>query len=55
MLARFLIEETRIGRLLKRYRNIAPVEMELMEEMIIRLARLVIDFPRSEIDMSQEP
>ena len=53
LLARFLIEETRIGRLLKGYRNIAPVDMELMEEMIIRLAQLLIDFPQiGEIDMN---
>lgn len=53
LLARFLIEETRIGKLLKGYRNIPPADMESIEEMIIRISQLVIDFPQiEEIDMN---
>ena len=53
LLARFLIEDTRIGKLLKGYRNIVPADMESIEEMIIRISQLVIDFPQiEEIDMN---
>jgi acetyltransferase len=48
LLARRLIEDTHVYRLLKGYRNIAPVNLMLVEEILIRLAQLVTDF--SEIE-----
>ncbi|MFO8111438.1 MAG: GNAT family N-acetyltransferase [Desulfosalsimonadaceae bacterium] len=53
LLARFLIEDTRISKLLKGYRHIAPVDTESIEEIIIRTSQLVTDFPQiEEIDMN---
>lgn len=54
LLARYLIEDTRIGKILKDgYRNIAPADMESIEEMIIRISQLITDFPQiEEIDMN---
>ncbi|MFO7750588.1 MAG: acetate--CoA ligase family protein, partial [Desulfobacteraceae bacterium] len=47
-LAGRLIEETKISRVLKGYRNIKPVDISMIEEMLIRLGRLVADFPEIE-------
>ena len=53
LLARRLMEETRIYPLLKGYRNKPEADRELLEEMIIRLSQLVTDFPQiSELDMN---
>ena len=52
-LARRLMEETKVYTLLKGYRNRTPANMELLEEMILRLSQLVIDFPEIlELDMN---
>jgi acetyltransferase len=48
LLARRLMEDTHVYRLLKGYRNIAPANLMLVEEILIRLAQLVTDF--SEIE-----
>jgi len=48
LLIRRMMESTRAYRLLKGYRNRPPADIALIEEMILRLAQLVIDFP--EID-----
>jgi acetyltransferase len=48
LLARRLMEETRVYRLLKGYRNHPPVNLVLLEEILIRLAQLVTDFPEIE-------
>jgi acetyltransferase len=45
LLARRLMEETKIFRLLSGYRNKAPANLELIEEILIRLAQLVTDHP----------
>jgi acetyltransferase len=47
-LASTLINGTRISRVLDGFRNIPPVDRGLVEEILIRLGRLVTDFP--EID-----
>ena len=53
LLVRRLIEKTRVARLLKGFRNLPPADMGAMEEMILRLSDLLIDFPEiSELDMN---
>ncbi len=52
-LARRLMEETRVYTLLKGYRNRTPANIQLLEEMILRLSQLLIDFPEVlELDMN---
>ena len=52
-LARRLMESTQVYSLLQGYRNKPSVNLELLEEMIIRLAQLVEDFPEIvELDMN---
>ena len=48
LLAKRLMEQTRVYQLLQGYRNIPPANLELLEEILIRLAQLVTDF--SEIE-----
>ena len=45
-LAREMMAETRISTVLKGFRNLLPVSRELVEEMLIRVSRLVTDFPQ---------
>ncbi|MCK5163674.1 MAG: GNAT family N-acetyltransferase [Desulfobacula sp.] len=45
LLARQMIEETKISKVLKGFRNFKPVTISLLEEMLIRTGRLVTDFP----------
>jgi acetyltransferase len=45
LLARRLVGKTRAARLLAGYRNIPPADMAKIEEVLIRLAHLVTDFP----------
>ena len=53
LLARRLMENTKIYALLKGYRNRPPADMGLIEEMILRLSQLVVDFPEIlELDMN---
>jgi acetyltransferase len=53
LLARRIIESTRVYTILKGYRNRPPAKLELLEEMLIRLSQLVLDFPEiSELDMN---
>ena len=53
LLARRMMQETRAWTLLQAYRNRPPADMERLEEMIIRLSQLLIDFPRiAELDMN---
>jgi len=53
LLVRRLMEKTRVYRLLKGYRNRPPADMELLQETILRLAQLVVDFPEiAELDMN---
>jgi acetyltransferase len=44
-LARRLMASTQVYSLLRGYRNKPGVSLELLEEMIIRLSQLVVDFP----------
>jgi acetyltransferase len=53
LLARRLMEQTRTYRLLQGYRNIPPADLELLEEILIRLAHLVTDFSEiQELDIN---
>jgi acetyltransferase len=48
LLARRLMEETRVYRLLQGYRNRQPADLDHLEEILIRLSQLVTDFPEIE-------
>ena len=53
LLARRLMQETKAYSLLQGYRNRPAADMERLEEMIIRLSELLIDFPEiAELDMN---
>ena len=53
LLARRLIESTRVYKLLKGYRNRPPADLLLLEEILIRLSQLVTDFPEiTELDIN---
>jgi acetyltransferase len=53
LLARRMMQETKAWTLLQGYRNRSPANLELLEEMIIRLSQLLIDFPEiAELDMN---
>lgn len=53
LLAQRLMRETKAFVMLKGYRNRKPANMEQLEEMLIRLSQLLIDFPEiSELDMN---
>lgn len=53
LLARRMMQETRAWTLLQGYRNRPPADMERLEEIIIRLSQLLIDFPEiAELDMN---
>ena len=48
LLARRLIEETKVYQLLKGFRNQPAANLELLEEILIRLAQLIADFAEIE-------
>ena len=53
LLARRLMQETKVYTLLQGYRNHPPAHFEKLEELIIALSQLLIDFPQiSELDMN---
>ncbi|MEW6489150.1 MAG: bifunctional acetate--CoA ligase family protein/GNAT family N-acetyltransferase [Thermodesulfobacteriota bacterium] len=53
LLARRLIESTKVYQLLKGYRNRPPANLELLQEVVVRLAYLVSDFPEiAELDIN---
>lgn len=53
LLARKLMESTRVHQLLKGFRNRPPANLDLLEEILIRLSQLVIDFPEiRELDIN---
>jgi acetyltransferase len=53
LLAKRLMEETKVYRLLKGYRNTKPANLQLLEETLIRLAQLVTDFSEiAELDIN---
>ncbi|HEY9246007.1 MAG TPA: GNAT family N-acetyltransferase, partial [Candidatus Methanoperedens sp.] len=45
-LARRMIEETLVYRLLKGYRNMPPADIKLLEEIMVRFSQILVDFPR---------
>jgi acetyltransferase len=53
VLARELISRTRIVKLLQGYRDVPPAKMETIEEALVRLSDLIVDFPEvSELDIN---
>ncbi len=53
LLARRIMQETKVYTLLQGYRNRPAADMEQLEEMIVRLSQLLIDFPEiAELDMN---
>jgi acetyltransferase len=45
LLARSVIEETQISKVFSGYKNIKKLDLALLEEILIRLSRLITDFP----------
>ncbi len=45
LLARRLIEKTRVFKMLQGYRNIPPANLDLLSEILVRVSQLVTDFP----------
>ncbi len=53
LLARRMMQETRAWNLLQGYRSRPAADLERLEEMVIRLSQLLIDFPEiAELDMN---
>lgn len=53
LLAKRLMEQTRVYRLLQGYRNTPPANLEVIEEILIRLAQLATDFSQiQELDIN---
>ena len=53
LLARRLMEGTKVYQMLKGYRNRPAVRLDLLEEILIRLSQLVTDFPEiAELDIN---
>ena len=48
LLARRMMEETKLYRILKGFRNFLPANLDLLEEILIRVSQLVTDFPEIE-------
>jgi len=52
-LAKRLMEETKVYKLISGFRNRPPVNLDLLEEILVRLSHLVTDFPEiTEIDIN---
>jgi acetyltransferase len=52
-LTRKIVEETRVYHLLKGYRNMAPANLKLLEEIIVRFSQMLVDFPQiKEVDIN---
>jgi acetyltransferase len=52
-LARRIMEETKVYQLLKGYRNVPPVNLKLLEEIMLQFSQLLVDFPQiKEIDIN---
>ena len=45
LLARRLIEKTRVSQVLQGYRDIPPANLDLLSEILVRISQLVTDFP----------
>lgn len=46
LLAKRLIEQTKVSKVLRGYRNIPPADLTMLEEVLVRLSQLLIDFPQ---------
>lgn len=46
ILARRMMEETKVYQLLKGYRNRPPARIKLLEEIIVRFSQMMVDFPQ---------
>ena len=52
-LARRMMEETKVYRLLKGYRNVPPANLKLLEETMVRFSQMLVDFPQlKEVDIN---
>jgi len=52
-LARRIMEETKVYQLLKGYRNMPPVNLKLLEEIMVRFSQMLVDFPQlKEVDIN---
>ncbi|MCB2192953.1 MAG: bifunctional acetate--CoA ligase family protein/GNAT family N-acetyltransferase, partial [Deltaproteobacteria bacterium] len=53
LLAKRIIDQTKVSKVLRGYRNIPPVDMTMLEEVLVRLSQLLTDFPEiSELDIN---
>ncbi|MDO9536718.1 MAG: bifunctional acetate--CoA ligase family protein/GNAT family N-acetyltransferase [Thermoplasmata archaeon] len=53
VLAKRMMEETRIYKMLKGFRNKPPADIKLLEEIMVRFSNMLIDFPQiKEIDIN---
>jgi acetyltransferase len=53
LLIRRLMEETRVYRLLRGYRNRPPADLDALEMLLLRLSQMVVDIPEiAELDMN---
>lgn len=53
VLARMLMEETRVHRLLKGYRDIPAADMRALEQLLVSFSQMLIDFPEiEEVDIN---
>lgn len=53
VLARMLIEETRVYRILRGYRDIPAVDMRALEQLLVSFSQMLIDFPEiEEVDIN---
>jgi acetyltransferase len=41
-----MMEETKVYKLLKGYRNLPPANIKLLEEIIVRFSQMLVDFPQ---------
>ncbi len=53
LLARRMIEKTRVAKMLQGYRNLPPANLDHLSEILVRVSQLVTDFPEiSELDIN---
>jgi acetyltransferase len=53
LLARRMIEKTRVAKMLQGYRNLPPANLDRLSEILVRVSQLVTDFPEiSELDIN---
>src|SRR5512136_1214642 len=48
-----ILEETKVYQLLKGYRNSAPADLKLLDELMVLFSQMLIDFPQlKEVDIN---